>query len=88
MAERLITLELPRQPANRYSQRSGDKAALDAALQAVLQAEESHGFRDLCEEFARRSAVGHTALRTPMWLPTAPSDALGRPASASGQSRI
>jgi len=84
MAERLITLELPRQPANRYSQRSGDKAALDA----VLQAEESHGFRGLCEEFARRSAVGHTTLRTPMWLPTAPSDALGRPASASGQSRI
>ena len=84
MAERLITLELPRQPANRFSQRSGDKAALDA----VLQAEESHGFRGLCEEFARRSAVGHTTLRTPMWLPTAPSDALGRPASASGQSRI
>ena len=88
MAERLITLELPRQPANRYSQRDGDEAALDAALQAVLQAEESHGFRDLCEEFARRSAVGHTALRTPMWLPTVPSDDFSRPASASGQPGI
>jgi len=88
MAERLITLELPRQPANRCSHRGGNEAAPDAALQAVLQAEESHGFSDLCQEFAQRSAVGHTTLRTPMWLPTAPSAPLSRPASASGQSRI
>ena len=88
MAERLITLELPPQPGTRYSQRGGGEAALDAALQAVLKAEEANGFRNLCQEFARRSAVGHTALRTPMWLPTAPSDPLSRPASASGQARI
>ncbi|MEC8153417.1 MAG: hypothetical protein VX077_00850 [Pseudomonadota bacterium] len=88
MAERLITLELPLQPGTRYSQRGGGEAALDAALQAVLKAEEANGFRGLCQEFARRSAVGHTALRTPMWLPTDPSDPLSRPWSASGQARI
>ena len=88
MAERLITLELPRQPANRYSQRGWDDAALDATLQAVLQAEESHGFRDLCHEFARRSAVGHTSLRTPMPLLAAPNGDRSRPAVAPGQARI
>ena len=88
MAERLITLELPGQAANRYSQRDGGEAALDAALQAVLMAEETNGFRDLCHEFARRSAVGHTALRTPMWLPTAPSGDQSRPRPTPGQAGI
>ena len=88
MAERLITLELPRQPANRYSQQGGDQAALDAALQAVLQAEESSGFRGLCHEFAARSAVGHTALRTPMPLLPVPNGDLSRPAGALGRARI
>lgn len=88
MAERLITLELPRQPANRYSQQGGDEAALDAALQAVLSAEESSGFRGLCHEFAARSAVGHTALRTPMRLLPVPNGDLSRPAGALGRARI
>ncbi|MBB25349.1 MAG: hypothetical protein CME02_07490, partial [Geminicoccus sp.] len=87
MAERLITLELPAQPANRYSQRRGGEAGLDAALQAVLSAEESSGFRGLCHEFVARSAVGHTALRTPMRLLPVPNGDLSRPTSALERAR-
>ena len=88
MAERLITLALPAQPANRYSQWGGGEAGLDAALQAVLSAEESSGFRGLCHEFAARSAVGHTALRTPMRLLPVPNGDLSRPAGTFGRARI
>ena len=88
MAERLITLALPAQPANRYSQRGGGEVSLDAALQAVLSTEESSGFRGLCHEFAARSAVGHTALRTPMRLLPVPNGDLSRPAGTFGRARI
>lgn len=88
MAERLITLELPAQPANRYRQRGGGEAGLDAALQAVLSAQESSSFRGLCHEFVARSAIGHTALRTPMRLLPVPKADLSRPAGALGQARI
>ena len=88
MAQRLITLELPAQPANRYRQRGGSETNLDAALQAVLSTEESCGFRGLCHEFAARPAVGHTALRTPMRLLPVPNGDLGRPAGTLGRARI
>lgn len=88
MAERLIALRVPALPANRHNLRSGGEAGFDAALQALLDEEETNGFRGLCREFTAQPAVGHTVLRTPMPLLPASSGDRRRSLRAVGQRKI